>query len=62
MEAFLDAKTFLKPSNEMVEFTALTTDIDGNYYFGGQFNGVIDFDSSDGVSNLNSGNYNNAFF
>jgi gliding motility-associated-like protein len=60
---FLDVKQFQNLSNHHLEFTAVTTDVLGNYFFGGGFMATVDFDPSTNFFNLNAlGNSIDAFY
>ena len=54
---FLDVQQFFKPNNGNIQFYAITTDLMGNYYFGGNFGDTVDFDSSSNNYNLTSSVY-----
>lgn len=61
--SFLDVKQFEKPTNGSVDFGTVTTDVFGNYYFGGNFGDTVDFDPSANIFNLSSnGSYGEAFY
>lgn len=60
--SFLDVKQFLKPTNSDVNFTSLTTDIQGNYYFGGGFGDTVDFDPSVNINNITASYFGDAFY
>lgn len=59
---FQDAKQFYNPLGSNLDFFAISTDIEGNYYLGGQFVGSIDFDPSNNTQIQNSINNFNAFY
>ncbi len=58
----IDVKQFEKPTNGDIVFTAVTTDSDGNYFFGGQFKDTIDLDPSNNIFNLTSNGYDGEAF
>lgn len=58
----IDVKQFEKPTNGDITFTAVTTDNDGNYFFGGQFKDTIDLDPSSNIFNLTSNGYDGEAF
>ncbi|MFA9195895.1 hypothetical protein AAGV33_15910, partial [Flavobacterium sp. FBOR7N2.3] len=59
---FIDVKEFIKPPDGDIAFTSASTDNNGNYFFGGQFKGLIDLDSSDNFFNLSSSGYDGEAF
>ncbi|OYX80209.1 MAG: hypothetical protein B7Y83_18715, partial [Flavobacteriales bacterium 32-34-25] len=58
----VDVKQFEKPTNGDIIFSAVTTDNDGNYFFGAQFKGTIDLDPSDNLFKMTSNGYDAEVF
>jgi gliding motility-associated-like protein len=59
---FIDVKQFHKPTNGDVTFTAVTTDSNGNYFFGGTFSDTVDMNPSSNTFNLTSNGYKGEAF
>ncbi|WP_175514009.1 T9SS type B sorting domain-containing protein [Flavobacterium degerlachei] len=59
---FIDSKQFYKPTNGDVKFTTVTTDSDGNYFFGGTFSDTVDMNPSNNTFNLTSNGYKGEAF
>jgi gliding motility-associated-like protein len=59
---FVDVKLFHKPTDGDVTFTAVTTDSNGNYFFGGTFSNTLDMNPSISTFNLTSNGYKGEAF
>lgn len=59
---FSDVKLFHKPSTSDIIFNTLTTDVFGNYFFGGSFGDIVDFDPSNNTNNIIAGYFGDAFY